>query len=290
MFKVTHEIITESDYLPVHFYTRFYGQFLVPTHWHEHIELLYLHSGEMSVIVKAHKYQLKPHDILIINSNELHMTQNEKSNVQFTLIQIPSKMLFQLIPNFQLIRFRTFISSDELGDSPDLLKVLYDLIDIFEKKEDGYPLLFTARLHELLFLLYKKYSYKLLSPNLREDHRNSFRIIQVIDWIQENYDQPLTLPMAAEYLGVSKEYFCRLFKSYTGQTFLEYLNIIRINNFYKELLTSDLSISLLMEQNGIKNYKTFIRDFKQIYGKTPQNLRMYVRKSPTDNLIPDVFS
>lgn len=44
-------------------------------------------------------------------------------------------------------------------------------------------------------------------------------------------------------------------------------------NLYEELKTSDLSLTLLMEQNGLTNYKTFIRTFKELYGTTPRSIR-----------------
>ncbi|HIR28780.1 MAG TPA: helix-turn-helix transcriptional regulator [Candidatus Choladousia intestinigallinarum] len=96
---------------------------------------------------------------------------------------------------------------------------------------------------------------------------------QIIDWLQENYRQPLTLSQAALHLGLSKEYFCRIFRQYTGETFLEYLYLLRTISFYQELPASDLSIPLLMEKNGITNYKVFLRVFKKLYGTTPQKAR-----------------
>lgn len=56
-------------------------------------------------------------------------------------------------------------------------------------------------------------------------------------------------------------------------TFNEYLMALRISSFYQGLVTSDRKISILLEENGITNYKVFIRDFKQIFGKTPEEVR-----------------
>ena len=57
------------------------------------------------------------------------------------------------------------------------------------------------------------------------------------------------------------------------------LQYIRRNRkrLYEELQTSDQSIPALMEQNGLTNYKTFLRMFHELYGTTPQKVRQSAR-------------
>lgn len=47
----------------------------------------------------------------------------------------------------------------------------------------------------------------------------------------------------------------------------------RTSRLYDQLQTSGLSIPDLMEQNGLTNYKTFLRTFHDLYGTTPQKMR-----------------
>lgn len=95
----------------------------------------------------------------------------------------------------------------------------------------------------------------------------------VMNWVKVHYPEPLSLETAADSLALSKEYFCRLFKKYTGQTFLEYLNDVRTMHLYEDLQNSDETITVLMEKNGLSNYKIFMRTFKKLYGSTPQKMR-----------------
>ena len=41
-------------------------------HWHEHVELHFMVSGEAKVRCGSQVFHIKKHDCLIINSNELH--------------------------------------------------------------------------------------------------------------------------------------------------------------------------------------------------------------------------
>ena len=47
----------------------------------------------------------------------------------------------------------------------------------------------------------------------------------------------------------------------------------RISKFYDDFLNTDKKIAVLLEENGITNYKVFLREFKKIYGKTPSQLK-----------------
>ena len=112
----------------------------------------------------------------------------------------------------------------------------------------------------------------LLLP-LSQPDRDRLRITRVMQWIREHYQENLTLDTAASLLAVSREYFCRLFKKYTGQTFLEYLNDVRTIHLAKDLSACDDTITSLMEKHGLTNYKVFLRTFRKLYGTSPQKFR-----------------
>lgn len=63
--------------------------------------------------------------------------------------------------------------------------------------------------------------------------------------------------------------FAVCLKSTPGQTFLTYVNQIRLQYFHSDLLQTDESITYLMNKNGITNYKVFLRSFKETYGMPP---------------------
>lgn len=273
MENIIHELIQENEHLPVLFDIVDEKKLMVPAHWHHDIELVYPLTGSMSAIVQAQKYKLSPGDLLIINSGELHMTRKTASDMTYMILQIPIRLLSQISPGLGLLHFQHFISSQTVEESRLLHESLNRMMNLFLQKKDGYQLAFTARVYDLLFALYEDFSSNTIMASDSCQNRDLTRIIRTVDWIRDNYRTPVSLSEAASRLGLSKEYFCRIFKKYTGQTFLEHLNDIRVSSFYDELRRFDLSIPALMEQNGITNYKTFIRTFKKMYGATPQKIR-----------------
>lgn len=274
MSLYTYEVIKENEHLPAFFNIVSAPTITIPAHWHKYLEILYIISGQMTAVIQAETYELSKGDTLIINSEDIHMTQTHGEETTYILLQISSAQLRSFFPDFHLLRFDTHIQRPNPGNmTPEPGYYLMEMCAVFSEKEDGYPLLFSARLHELLYYLYRHHSRWLPPDRQALGQRNLSHITRILDWIQAHYQEPLTLNEAAAYLGFSREYFCRLFKKYTGQTFLEYINDIRAMRFYEDLKHSDDSITTLMGKHGITNYKVFLHTFRKLYGNTPQKIR-----------------
>ena len=264
-----YETIHETDLLHVRFEQLDAPAFVFPAHWHEYVEILYLEHGEFSAIVQAKEYRLAKGDLMIINSGDLHMTRS--NTCSYLLLQISANQMRQYLPSFDAMRFDTIIPCSE--QSAPLRTLLLEMNSIRRNPSDSYQLLFTARLYEFLYHLCRSYSHQIPSAALTGSQRDLQRVTHIMNWVKLHYPEPLSLETAADSLALSKEYFCRLFKKYTGQTFLEYLNDVRTMHLYEDLQNSDETITVLMEKNGLSNYKIFMRTFKKLYGSTPQKMR-----------------
>lgn len=287
---IWHELVEEVDHLPVYISTpvrscgatgcgQFADELTVSVHWHEYVEFIWLQGGHMTAVVQADTYELEPGDLLIINSGELHMTRivQRRDYCPYVLMQLSALRMSAYFPGKEGLRFRTIIRRSELEHTPELLQPLSAMQQLFEENGDGYQLLFRARLLEFLYVLYRQYSATSVRLTENASARDLNRIRDVVAWTQEHFRQSISLENAADHLSISKEYFCRIFKKYTGQTFLDYLCMLRTSKLYEELQTSDQSIPALMEQNGLTNYKTFLRMFHELYGTTPQKVRQSAR-------------
>ena len=270
--------------MPAYFHVAQDASGTIPAHWHEHLEILYVYAGSMTAVIQAETYLLSVGDVLVINSGDIHMTQIREEKTGYVLVQISAKQLRNYFPEFHRLRFDTYISQAEAEASAPQ-RYLRELTAVYEEQTDGYPLLFAARLHELLYCLYRYHASWKMTEHLTSVHRDFLRITEVLEWIQGHYREPLSLKEAADSLGFSREYFCRIFKKYTGQTFLAYLNGTRAMRLYESLCTSSESITTLMALHGITNYKVFLRVFRELYGDTPQGIRTHLRMSDRINSV-----
>lgn len=94
-------------------------------------------------------------------------------------------------------------------------------------------------------------------------------ILNVKNYISENYVFPLNITDAARMAGINRLYFCRYFKLVTGCTFKDYLVNTRLNTARELLKNKKLKINDVAEQTGYSP-KHFSEAFKKTYGISPK--------------------
>ena len=91
--------------------------------------------------------------------------------------------------------------------------------------------------------------------------------------INENIAESTSLSAFASAYGYSTTYLGKIFHKITGISFSQYLLNARINQAKLLLRTSDLPISAIAEQLGYYDTSHFIKQFKQIVGRSPKVYR-----------------
>lgn len=97
---------------------------------------------------------------------------------------------------------------------------------------------------------------------------------KIIDYIEQNYDQDITLKSLARYVMMGENYVSALFKKKTGDTLIHYLHRTRVEKAIELLTTTDLPINRICQNVGFMNDNYFIKIFKRMTGMTPSQYRM----------------
>ena len=95
----------------------------------------------------------------------------------------------------------------------------------------------------------------------------------VLDWIERNYAEHITLGKLAEVAGSNEKYFCRFFKEYTGNSPVEYLNRLRVERVCLAMAAGDQSITEAALDCGFNDISYFCKIFKRYKGVTPREYR-----------------
>ncbi|MBS5079016.1 MAG: response regulator [Clostridiales bacterium] len=129
--------------------------------------------------------------------------------------------------------------------------------------------LFTNLPQELDY--YKEYLLKYCKCLI--DHstvslKNSYHtaVLQVIDYLKCNYEQPVTLEQMAKMADKTPNYFSVLFKNSTGQPFHKYLTSLRIDMAKKLICESSLKVYEISAKVGFQDYKYFAKVFYDLEG------------------------
>ena len=108
-----------------------------------------------------------------------------------------------------------------------------------------------------------------------EQARNagSFLVNQALDYMAKNYQQKLTLQTVADCCYVSQWHLSKLLNRYTGKSFYDTLNTIRIDRAKALLADPSLKIGEISEMVGYADTAHFARTFKKQVGMSANEYR-----------------
>lgn len=108
---------------------------------------------------------------------------------------------------------------------------------------------------------------------LNETHYENKYIEKAIKYIKQNLSSDLSVEKISLYLGLTREYFTKLFKEETGESPSAFIAKERIKEGKRLLYTTDKSIDEIAYALGYEDCSSFIRVFKRYENTTPLKYR-----------------
>ncbi|SFE62473.1 Helix-turn-helix domain-containing protein [Paenibacillus algorifonticola] len=110
-----------------------------------------------------------------------------------------------------------------------------------------------------------------------DNRTSSCRNEAIIDackaYIENHYDEELSLSTIAAKFHFNASYFCLLFKTHTHTTINQYIMQTRMRAAAGQLLQTSQKVYQIAENVGYKDVKYFIRLFRKEYGSSPEEYR-----------------
>jgi AraC family L-rhamnose operon regulatory protein RhaS len=153
------------------------------------------------------------------------------------------------------------------------MKSLLDrLLLEYKDKRLGHQILTKTKLLELFIFLSRCYESSRHSPisSLASDEKI---IVHVCDFIRQHYAKPLTLQQVSQLCGMSPSAFSAKFKMYTGHTFIEFRNDIRIHHAAGLLRRNEDKVIAVAQEVGFDDVSFFNKLFKMTFGCSPGTYR-----------------
>lgn len=97
--------------------------------------------------------------------------------------------------------------------------------------------------------------------------------MMLMDYIENNYTNDISLTSAAESCNMSANYVSQLFKKETGITFVRYITQRRMETAIKLLETTKKTTAEISTLVGFNDYFYFLKTFKKFTGKTLSQYR-----------------
>lgn len=252
----------------------------VEVHHHDFYEVNFLVSGDVTYVVESRVYHVKPGQMLIINPQELHQVYIQPDAApyeRYMLWVAPS--LLQSLSSSQTDLCRCFDMtrphhSNLLHLPPEQRRTIPALFESLlaeqAKATYGSDLLQRNLLTELMIHVNRLAD---LPNDNSVDSKDNTMVARVIDYINEYYQEPLSLELLAEQFFVSKYHLSHEFNRQMGTGIYQYIQKKRLL-IARQLILAGQKPSEVFAPCGFGDYAAFFRAFKKIYGMSPRD---YVR-------------
>ena len=238
-------------------------------HFHNYIELMLPLVSPGNIFVSDQIYPLNRATLYLIGENTLHRTITTGFHARYVL-HIGRKALAELsTPQTDF----TQLSENSFLCAPLDNSQMTQLVELFQSLERnksdgsfGSDIRQTIALLELLLWV----APTLHASNTGEASQNKdfMRVAPILDYIRTHLAEPLKLDQIAGEFFISKHYLCRIFKSATGFSVMEYIIYSRVL-MARQLLQQGVSVQQAGELSGFSDNSHFIRTFGHLTGTSP---------------------
>lgn len=259
----------------------------VDLHHHDFYEVYFFLSGSVQYTIESRQYQLKPGDILLISPLELHqpMIQAVKEPYERVVLWVSRSCLEALSEesccladcfdihsprHTNLLRLDA-VSVRRLQDLAD------SLIEERERKLFGWELNAKALLTRILVELNRRMQEAPVGFEIPDE--SSGIIADVLRYINENFNDDISLDSLSEQFFVSKYHLSREFKRLVGTSVYRYVIQKRLI-MAKQKMLSGLNPTDVYCNCGFGDYANFYRAFRAEYGISPKEFCGCASKNP----------
>lgn len=238
-------------------------------HFHNYIELMLPLVSPGNIFVSDQIYPLNRATLYLIGENTLHRTITTGFHARYVL-HIGRKALAELSTpqtDFTQLSENSFLCAPlDNGQMTQLVELFQSLERNKSDGSFGSDIRQTIALLELLLWV----APTLHASNTGEAIQNKdfMRVAPILDYIRAHLSEPLKLDQIAGEFFISKHYLCRIFKSATGFSVMEYIIYSRVL-MARQLLQQGVSVQQAGELSGFSDNSHFIRTFGHLTGTSP---------------------
>jgi AraC-like DNA-binding protein len=282
MFDNIHREITplkENDCFLV--FDRMKSEFNFPIHFHPEFEINFITNATGAKrIVGDHISEISEKELVMVGPNLYHGWINYHNKPDQHIHEITIQFPRDLFGESMLMKNVLSSVNELLNNAQRGILFSENTIQQVESKikslsnKNGFDSF--LELQSLLYDLALSRDQKLLtniSFRRNSDFHNSEKIEKVYNFIKENYQRRIKLEDAAELLNMSVVTFSRFIKQRTGNSFINFLNEIRLGYATQQLIDTNKGISEICFECGFNNISNFNRTFKNKQGITPSEFR-----------------
>ena len=241
-------------------------------HHHDFSKIVILIDGDLTYYIEGKAY------ILFVNKNEIHkpVVNPNKYYERIVIWLNPDFMAKYAQGNNNLLKcFEVAIKNNynllRLNmKSIDIIKnLIQDIQNCNNSNEFGSEILKESLFVQLMVLMNRLFLNSDKNRDI-EDIQYDKTIEGVLNYINSNLENDLSIDTIASEFFISKYYLMRKFKNQIGSSIHNYVVQKRLI-LARSLISDGLSMSSVCSRCGFNDYSSFVRAFKKVYGVSPSN-------------------
>ena len=264
-------------------------------HYHDFDKILVFFKGNIEYTIEGKAYTLIPNDIVLVPQGDSHKVEplldslsskqkgtfasdKEKKGAEYIrlVIYLSPQFLAQYEEKGTSLRDCFFRVKDKYSHVVRLQakneKSFFDLAkqlrqSVLQKDEEALGGLYQRTLL-LQFLIFLNREMKKESLHFVDTSRCNKKVVDIIQYINNHLTDEVSIDSLSKKFYISKYHMMRQFKSETGYTVGSYMNQKRLL-MARELLKQGEPVTKVYLDAGFKDYSTFVRAYKNLFGETP---------------------
>lgn len=272
------ELLTNKSVFPLDAFiqdTAFHAVQVVE-HWHDCFEILYMLKGEAIQKINNHEFYARQGDVILVKSGDIHSTNcNGTTRTQILVIKFMPSIVdiryFKLDGSKYVAAFinKELKSINNMNETSrvEMQNILCQIYREYTQQNKAFDLQIRGYIYELITLLVRNDVITIPDQTVRD--YDIKRMAPVLQYMEQNYNQQLTLEDIADILHMNYSYVSKFFKKITGKTFKQYLDYIRICEADKQIIDNVDYVYRIAQNCGFSSVQAFNRVYKRIRGYAP---------------------
>lgn len=255
-------------------------------HHHTSLEIDLFESGRGTYLIAGKEYPFTAGDIFLFGNNEVHMV----NYVDPTQPMNTLKMHFE--PEFLWMNASGILDESYLqiffgnqacernklsGDLPVTQRIRELMVNMeweHNNKQYDYKRIIRSHLTTILVYIIRHFEYYNNSnPDMVYISQNQQAIKKVLNFIEENFTDEITLDDLSAVSNMSKNNLLYVFKRLNGMTPYNYITTKRVNHAIQLLTETDQKVLDISQSCGFNSLVSFYKVFKKYTGRIPTDFR-----------------
>lgn len=246
-------------------------------HWHQtEYELNILLNGSQEFCHGSETNLLEADDVLLVNPGTGHASFAQQADTLALVLHFSTAALNSFVKKGFTYHFSDCLSTKETRYAPEYNRIRFYAGQIFYASLTGGPyarLMMKASMELLLATLCTLFHTQTVKTLQEEDLAYQETVRRLIKYIEQHYNEKITLEDLAQFSQYNRTYVSTLFKNTVGVNFYEYLTRVRFQKALIELANTNKNLTEIAINNGFSVLKSFNARFKEALHRSPADYR-----------------